>query len=192
MLSNLKKELDKYSEEKELSRIKYTCCYDIQIEVFDFDKITERICTNLGISLLRSVDALYLSCKNNTLFLMEMKRYSDTISLKDFIIKHFFTDICEEGITIRKNNGECTSKIIDSIYILLYIIGNSNLGEDFYKYFMNPTKLKIAPLLVINLEDEDYVSMAMASLDKVDISITKRIEGYVEIINCSNLHKLLN
>jgi len=108
---------------------------------------------------LKSVDVMYLSPTENTLYLIEMKRYDPALSVKT----------ADERLKSLQN------KVLDSIFILLSITGYLNIDKGFYPFFLNPNQLKVKCILLTDLDDKYLLPLMLANLDKLRINLSRRI-----------------
>jgi hypothetical protein len=176
MLAVLKKHLldNSYFFEKELGVIPHSSCPTSIIRVLDFDAVKDRFSVELRMSSLKSVDAIYFSNTRDEIYLIEMKRYvaGGLHSCVDYVKSHLGP------------NG-LPNKIIDSIFILLGIMGYYQIDKSFYSFFLDPSKLKIKCLLLVDFSSSDLLALTLASQHKHNISLTKKVESEIGVINCS-------
>jgi len=159
---------------KELRRIPSTCCSNLTTDVLDFDLIKDTFYTNIGLSQndkLKSADVLKIIPSQNKIVLIEMKKYDITggYSIVEFIKNRI------DGFQ---------NKIIDSVFIILGIVGFYNIDPAFYNYFFNPTDFKIKAVFVSNISYKAYVAADIASLPSHKISISRRIDNNISFLTC--------
>jgi len=158
--------------EKELKQICSSCCPNVSFRVIDFDLVKDKFSETLLIKAcdrLNSVDAIMF--KTDELYLIEMKKYDSTGSLKldDFIKNRIL---------------KFHKKIVDTVFILLGLIGYYDMDKDFYTYFLNPSKLKIKPILLCNFSSQDFTKADIILLPFKNISITNRIDSNILFMTC--------
>ncbi len=174
------------SHEKEIKDIPLTCCANSNLMVFSYDEIKSEFCRSIGISennMLKSVDAIYFSIKTEELYLIEMKGFgkaghASVTDCKKFIKKHFRPF----GIP---------NKIIDSIFLFNSIMGFYNIDKDCYKYFVDQSGIKIKTVLLSNFSNQEILDLTLLSLHKQKITLTKRIDGEIGILNCDTFANYL-
>lgn len=158
--------------ESTLGSIPYSCCPSDTTPVFDFDTIKDNFCAMLPVSKLKSVDALYFS-PSGKLLLIEMKRFnrSGPHSLQNYILHHL-------------GHSEIHQKIVDSLLLMLSISGYYYIDRSFYRVFLDNSPVKIGAVLLVNLSDREYISVAYLFAAQRQISFTKRIDNSIKIFNC--------
>lgn len=178
LLDLLRKEFIK--SDKELKTISTSCCSNISTRAIDFDQVKDRFSEVLQINkvnMLKSVDALVL--KNDTLYLIEMKKYDSTgsLTLEEFTLNRF---------------EKFKNKIIDSIFILWGLVGYYNIDKNFYSYFLDPTKLKIKTVFLCNYSAQDYLKINTLLLPFKEISITNRVDKNIKFLTCELFYANVN
>lgn len=167
------------THEKEIRNIPHSCCANSDILAFSFDEIKDEFSQSLGIPqdrLLKSVDALFFSTNTDELYLIEMKGFTRagvaTIQdCKKFIKRHF-------------DAFSLPNKIIDSIFLICSIIGYFDIDKDCYQYVLDQKGIKIKTVLLSNFSNQEILDLTLLSLHKQRISLTKRIDGEIGILNC--------
>lgn len=161
--------------EQELRYIPKSCCNGLAIKFLDFDRIKDDFSKTIqsGIFKLRSVDALFLSHKTNTILMVEMKKYNSngTLSASQYL-KQYFLD------------KSVPTKFVDSLILLLSICGFYGAHQSVYSHLLNPQLVTINKILLVNLTAMDYSTLMLASLNQQNISLTKRLDGPVKIVRC--------
>jgi len=171
------------SYEREIKDIPDSCCAS-DILAFSFDEIKNEFSQNLGISndrLLKSVDALFFSKKTDEIYLIEMKGLARagvaTITdCKKYIKRHFAP-------------FSLPNKIIDSIFLICNIIGYYDIEKECYQYLIDQKGIKIKTILLSNFSNKELLDLTLLSLDKQKISLTKRIDGEIGILNCDTFSR---
>jgi len=170
--------------EKELKDFDDTTCPHSNLKFIAFDEVKDNVCKIFGIPKnYSSVDLVFLNNSKNTIYLIEMKRFDSTgsLSLRDFI---------EERM-------KCMSKkTIETMFVLLIIMGYYNIEKSFYHYFLNKRTLKIKSCILTNMSDVEYVTYNLAYQDKFNITLsgknTNCMESEIKIINCNSLPVFIN
>ncbi len=104
--------------------------------------------------------------------MFDMKRYNPLSGL---------TEIEYVGQVLKK----MPNKIIDSMYILLALMGYYGLAKEHYPMLLHPKKLKIFPYMVVNLKSsQEILNVSLALQNELRISLSKRIEENIMLINC--------
>lgn len=165
-----------------LGNLPHSCCSADTNQVIDFDKVKDEFCRRLGMTniVLKSVDALYFNKQRDTLFLIEMKAFDagGGLDCETFINQHFG----DYGVH---------NKIVDSLHMIFGILGYHAAPQPLYGYFLDPSKLKVRTILLVNLTPVDMLSISLATLDKQKITLSRRIEGETIITNCGNIGRIL-
>jgi hypothetical protein len=169
-----------FFNEVNLGTIQHSCCPADSTQVFDFDTIKDKFCNLLGISQLKSVDALYFSPTGKLLFI-EMKRYDPTLAstIDDYINNHF-------------QESELPHKIVDSLILILSISGYYGIAQGFYSNLLNSSPdAKIKTVYLINLTDREYIRYVYLNTADRSISFTKRVDNRIAIFNCKQFKRFI-
>jgi len=168
-----------YYHEKEIKDISSTCCPTSTVKVLDFDRVKDDFSKLIGLKdheKLKSMDTIFFSVHNDILYLIEMKRYdpvNSTLSVQDFVNQYL---------------TKLPNKMMDTIFILLSIMGYFGITKAFYSYFLNPDKLNIHSFLLTDLPDRDLLPLTLANLDKLNISLTRRVNSEIFSLNCNSFN----
>lgn len=163
---------------KRVYEIPDTCCHcDIKLVDFDMvkDKFTEILKIDEG-HKLRSVDAIGL-LKKHTLCLIEMKGHDGET---------------DKSIFVKQKITETIPKFVDSIFILISILGYFKAKRKRYYTILHPKQLKISPYLVVNYEAKDLVPIRFALQGELNIKMSSRIQTPIQLINCEGLDEIFS
>ena len=151
-----------------------TCCSKITTDVLNFDKTKELFCNEIKIGHCCSVDALYLSMDKSKLYLIEMKKKNSTKNINDYIANYFKTK-------------ETPKKIIESIILILGIIGYYDIGKTFYNYILDKNKVRMKAIFLCDCTERELTLLTISSLDQRDFNHTDIINGKVGVYNCQSI-----
>lgn len=155
--------------------IAHSCFKNCTLEVLDFDKVKDSFLTNLKIKdscKLCSVDGIFFDKKNNSLCIFDMKRFNSMYELT-----------AEEYL--RPELKDMSKKIVDTLYLFCAILGYYGINKSNYFTILHPSQLKIKPYLVVNVESSrDIEMLRLALLNELKISLSRRIEENIQLINC--------
>jgi hypothetical protein len=160
----------------------------IKVTVINFEKIIEIFSTTLKMgNRLKCVDAIKFNNASNTLFLIEWTSYKKCS-------KHFKTTF--ECFLDKQYNYELINKAVDSIFMFLGLIGFYDIHKDFFGYFLDTqegkNKLKVKTVLLSDVDDMELSALDLTTLEKQNISLTKRISSPIIISNSSSFSQDFN
>jgi hypothetical protein len=160
-----------------VDRIPNTCC-PINLRVTDFDKVKDEFSKIFGIvgtNKLSSVDAITLD-KNNNLCLLEMKGYNwkNSKNKVDVIMQKILDSI---------------PKFVDSVYLLICVLGYYDIPQKWYHIVVHTKKIKITPYLVIDCSYQDLVNLQRAAAPQLNQKLSSRITHPIQLINCQELER---
>jgi|GEM_PF-3760653 len=149
------------------------CCDGVTATVLNFDSIKNSFCQELNIARLGSVDALYLSQDKKKLFLIEMKHKNSTKTI-------------QKWVTNQLSPGEIQKQIIESIFLILGIIGWNKGRKEFYTYFLDNRDVKIDAVFVCNCSLRELVGLQQMNLSYRTFRYTN-VVGNFEWHNCDTI-----
>ena len=164
----------KYNHRLMLRDAPDTCCQECDLEVHNFDEVKKAFFGELMIEgySLKSVDFIYIPTQRDELHLIEMKRKPATVGCRDFVRQHL-------------EFGAFRAKCVDSLFVILGLVGFNGTAKTFYNYFFNRKKLKIRSFFLSNFTDEEFLNITLASLENLNITLTNQIDPEITILNCT-------
>lgn len=190
MLSQLKAIFDTNFKAQylEVGKIENSCCTVINEKAFHFDYIIQKFFQKINVgNFLRSVDIIHFSCSKGELMLAELTSYKSHCAK----ITNPTDKDCLEYVRKELICNDYRNKFIHTIFTILKIADYYNLGNSFYSYFFDTTKLKIKNYLVMDLTSEQYIFIEISCLDKLETHKKNRIEGEMGVLNCEEFQKRL-
>ena len=155
--------------------IKHSCFENCEVEVLDFDKVKDTFLNDLKINdscKLCSVDGVFFDNRNNSVCVFDMKRFNPLYELT-----------AEEYIKPELKN--LSKKVVDTLYLFCAILGYYNIDKSNYYTLLHPSQLRIKPYLVVNVKSsQDIEILRLAFLNDLKISLSRRIEENIQMINC--------
>ena len=155
-----------------------SCCYN-NIEVVNFDKVKDKFTEIVHIgegNKLKSVDAIKIH-KKNDLCLTEFKGHGGQGNKLSFT---------------KDKINETIPKIVDSVCVLIAILGYFKAKRKWYYTILHPKELKITPYLVLNYEAKDLIPIKLALQAELNFRISARIETPIHLINCEDFERIFS
>ena len=157
--------------------LKHSSCPSTTINVLDFEEIKKKFCDKIGLPNAQccSCDALLISKKKDEMNLIEMKRISANI-----------TDEC----FIEQQGPIIANQFIDSILLILSLVGYYKIDEQFYSYFFNRARFKKKYWLLSNFSNDQLITSTLINFNRLGIAVATKgfYKEEIGIISCETFN----
>jgi hypothetical protein len=161
-----------------IGNLYHTCCDSIKIEVVDFNKTKLEFYTIVRRNQPKTVNALLFSKTNELFFVQTQEFYVLDIPLK----------LINEALA----NGDIQQKISGTISALSDIMSHFKYCTDFEAFFIKSKREKVRTLILMELTDQDYLSLRLSQLHKLNIAANNLVLGETILINCEEFAQRFN